>query len=117
MNETGEEARGRSAAECGCPEWVVMCVHFGGRGLMLVTNAPEGVCDHNFATTGAIRRRDIIPENYVVVNMSELLTCGLCNAPAVGTLRLGPKFYVGNDKDAAVAAFRAEEERIIRDAF
>lgn len=84
--------------ECGCPPWVLRCAHWDGAGVVWV--GPHG-SPHD---------RHVMVR-YAVYSMSEWHKCQLCGDLMGHGLTA---FYTGNDEAAALEAFHAAEERLLR---
>jgi hypothetical protein len=98
-----------SQRECGCPEWVLRCVHFSGRCIVLV--GPSEHDSHGPPST-IIK---LGSSSYLVIDADRALPCG-CGAPLIGAMRREPRYYMGNDHAVALAAFHAAESRLLAEA-
>lgn len=94
--------------ECGCPEWVVMCVHLpsGERLMLAVSDVHQCKCIDE-----AVGFQAVISSN------APFEVCTLCGTGARLWNREITVIGRFHDRAEAEAAFRAEEQRIIKEVF
>ena len=80
--------------ECGCPSWVGHCAHFGGQLLAMNLGPPH----HNM---------------FVIWLWSRYEFVSVKTSPYLAIQGFGKAVYEGHDNNAALAAFREAEARLL----
>lgn len=107
MTEDAAASRTQEGRECGCPEWTEQCVHWDGVILSLLS--VEKADGFGCRTCRQHWESPLFVINYI----DEWERCYSCKTPAIyqrNILRSGQRFTT---KDAALAAFRDAEARLL----